>query len=169
MRWLWASYWQAAVNTGRDPNVNNIAYRFNWHTDADGIPVLDKTILPEFLDANKTMRTSNTDWFNEISNRGLIQSYDIALSNGTEKGNYLFSVGYFDNKGVVKTTGFNRLSARMNSSYKLFNNKLTIGGKRYHKPHYGGNDPGVLPRRSGVADCAVHTVDGVGWGALWAA
>src|SRR5205085_5597052 len=69
------AYWQAAVNTGRDPNVNNIAYRFNWHTDADGTPVLDKIILLEYLDANKTMRTSNTDWFDEISQRGVIQSY----------------------------------------------------------------------------------------------
>ncbi len=159
------AYWQAAVNTGRDPNINNIAYRFNWHSDANGTPVLDKIILPEYLDANKTMHTANTNWFDEISQRGVIQSYDVSLSNGTERGNYLFSVGYFDNKGLLKTTNFNRLSARMNSSYKMLNNRLTVGENFSINRTNEVADPGVLNLSlQALPIVPVHTVDGIGWG-----
>ncbi len=158
------AYWQAAVNTGRDPNINNIAYRYIWHAD-NGIPVLDKMLLPEYLDAAKTLRTANTNWFDEISKTGVIQSYDIAISNGTEKGNYLFSLGYFDNKGVVKTTGFNRISARMNSSYKLLNNRLTIGENFTINRTAEVSDPGVLNLAlQALPIVPVHSIDGIGWG-----
>ena len=159
------AYWQAAVNTGRDPNINNIAYRFNWHVDDNGIPVLDKILLPEYLDANRTLKTANTDWYDEISKTGVIQSYDIAISNGTEKGNYLFSLGYFDNKGVIKTTGFNRISARMNASYKLLNNRLTIGENFTVNRTAEVSDPGVQNLSlQALPIVPVHTVDGAGWG-----
>ena len=138
------AYWQAAVNSGRDPNVNNIAYRFQWHADNSGKPMLDKILLPAYLDAAHTMHASNTDWFDAISKQGLIQAYDISISNGTEKGNYLFSAGYFDNQGVVKTTGFNRLSARMNASYKLIDGRLTIGENFTINRTREVIDPGVL-------------------------
>jgi TonB-linked SusC/RagA family outer membrane protein len=159
------AYWQSAVNSGRDPNVNNIAYRFQWHTDNNGTPVLDKILLPEYLDAARTMRVSNTDWFDAISRQGIIQSYDISVSNGTEKGNYLFSAGYFDNQGIVKTTGFNRLSARMNANYKLIDGRLTIGENFTINRTREVAEPGVLNLAlQAVPIVPVHTVDGIGWG-----
>lgn len=159
------AYWQAAVNTGRNPNVNNIGYRFDWHTDNNGTPVLDKILLPEYLDAGRTLRTADTDWFDEISQRGVIQSYDVAIANGTERGNSLFSLAYFDNKGIVKTTGFKRLSARMNTSYKLLNNRLTIGENFTVNRTGEVSDPGVLNLSlQALPIVPVHTVDGIGWG-----
>lgn len=159
------AYWQASVNTGRDPNVNNIAYRYNWHTDNDGNPVLDKILLPEYLDGSRTLRTADTDWFDEITQTGIIQSYDVAISNGTEKGNYLFSLGYFNNKGVIKTTEFNRISARMNSSYKLLNNQLTVGENFTINRTNEVSDPGVLNLSlQALPIVPVHSVDGIGWG-----
>ena len=68
------------------------------------------------MDEEQTLRSSDTDWFDEISQTGLAQSYDLAVTNGTENGNYRFSLGYYDNAGIVKTTQFNRISARMNSN-----------------------------------------------------
>ena len=51
------AYWQAAVNTNRDPNVNTIGYQFDWNRDANGVPRLNKIITPEFLDPTKTLKT----------------------------------------------------------------------------------------------------------------
>lgn len=159
------AYWQAAVNSGRDPNVNNIAYRFNWHSDSTGTPVLDKILLPEYLNDGRTLRTANTNWFDEISQTGIIQSYDVAVSNGTEKGNYLFSLNYFDNKGVIKTTGFNRISARMNSNYKMLGGRLNVGENFTINRTTEVSDPGVLNLSlQGLPIVPVHTIDGKGWG-----
>ena len=159
------AYWRASVNSGRDPNVNNIVYRFDWAKDANGVSTLNKIILPEFLDAAKTLKTANTDWFDEVSRTGIIQNHNVSLSNGTEKGNYLFSLGYFENQGVVKTTNYRRLSARLNSSYKMLNNKLVIGENLTLNRTKEKADPGVLNLAlQALPIVPVHTVDGIGWG-----
>ncbi len=159
------AYWQSAVNSGRDPNVNNIAYRFNWHVNDKGTPILDKILLPEYIDADRTMKTANTDWFDAISQTGVIQSYKVSVSNGTDQGNYYFSLGYFKNKGIIKTTGFDRMSARMNASYKLFNDKLTIGENFTINGTSEVKDPGVLNLSlQALPIIPIHTDNGRGWG-----
>nr|WP_315418970.1 TonB-dependent receptor [uncultured Pedobacter sp.] len=157
--------WQAYVNKNLDPNSNGLRYQFDWKVDPNtNQPVLNKVLLPEFLNSTQTLRTSNTDWFKEISQLGIIQNYDAQVSSGTENGHYLLSLGYFDNKGIVRTTGFNRISARINSDYKLFNGGLTIG-----------QNLSVTKTKEVAADIInsalqalpiipVHTVDGIGWG-----
>ncbi|HLA52231.1 MAG TPA: SusC/RagA family TonB-linked outer membrane protein, partial [Flavitalea sp.] len=48
-------------------------------------------------------------------------------SNGSERGNSLFSIGYFGNKGIVKETFNQKITARANADYSFFNNRLKIG------------------------------------------
>lgn len=119
--------WQSYVNGGANPNSNNIGYTFDSGVNESGNPVLNKILLPNYLDAAGTMRPSNTDWFDAITRRSLMQSYNLALSNGTENGNHFFSLGYLDNQGIIKDSDFSRFSARMNSDFKLFDGVLTIG------------------------------------------
>lgn len=120
--------WKASVNSGVNPNDNNLGIRYDYATDpATGQNTLNNVYFPEYLDAAKTMKPANTDWFDEITRTGLAQSYNLSVSNGTEKGNYYFSLGYYNNEGLVKHTDFSRLSARMNADYKLFGDVLTIG------------------------------------------
>jgi TonB-linked SusC/RagA family outer membrane protein len=162
--------WQAAVNSGRDPNANNVAYRFDWGMDASGTPVLNKIILPEYLDPAKTLKTSNTDWFDEVSRKGVIQNYDVNVSNGNDKGSYLLSLGYFNNKGIVKTTDFKRMSLRLNSDYKLLNGRLTIGENISinRTKEVIMADGGTLNLALQVLPIIpVRTADGKGWGGPW--
>jgi TonB-linked SusC/RagA family outer membrane protein len=119
------AYWQAAVNDQLDPNVNQ-TYQYDWNKDFNN-PVLNNVILPEFLDAAKTMRPANTNWFDEVSQTSLIQSYNLSLANGSEKGNSVFSLSYYDNKGVIKESRDKKITARMNTDYSFFKNKLKVG------------------------------------------
>lgn len=157
--------WQASVNNNINPNNNGLQYQFDWYVDPQtNQPVLNKVLVPEFLDAAHTMRSSNTDWFDEISQMGVIQNYDVQLSNGTEHGNYLLSLGYFDNKGVVKTTGFDRISARLNTDYKLFDGKLTVGQNlSLTKTREVATTP-LNEALQALPIIPVRTVDGQGWG-----
>ena len=118
-------FWQAAVNDGVTPT--SPLYQFQSHVDANGQPVLDKIIYPDFIDPQQTMRPADTRWFDEIAQTGVIQSYNLNLSNGGERGNMLFSLNYFNHDGIVKGTNLNRLIARMNSDYSFLKGKLKIG------------------------------------------
>ncbi len=62
----------------------------------------------------------NTVWFDEIRDvNAPIQNADLSFSGGGEKGNYFLSTDYFMQDGIVKKSGYNRLSLRANSSYKV--------------------------------------------------
>lgn len=157
--------WQANVNSGFDPNTNSIQYHYDWHTDpVTQQAVLDKIYVPEYLNPEQTIRSANTNWFNEISRSGLVQNYDVQMSNATPNGNYLFSVGYLDNKGIIKTTGFNRISVRLNSDYKFFNNKLIIGENFSVSKTKEVQANIINAALQAVPLIPVHTTDGVGWG-----
>jgi TonB-linked SusC/RagA family outer membrane protein len=157
--------WQAYVNSGLDPNTNTTGYVYDWMTDPNTTqPVLQQMYVPNYLDAQKTMKSANTDWFDEIAQLGVVQNYDVQLANGTENGNYLLSLGYYDNKGVIKTNGFDRISARLNSDYKLLDGKITIGqNMSLTKTKEVSNTP-IYESFVGLSIIPVHTIDGIGWG-----
>jgi len=158
--------WKANVNDGLNPNNNTLGIVYQDETDAQGNRILRNILVPEFLDSDKTLRTSDTDWFDEVTRTGLAQSYNLSVSNGTEKGNYFFSLGYYDNEGIVKKTDFSRYSARINSDYKLFDGIVTIGENftlsrtsEVAQPH------NILEQAlRAIPLIPVHTEDGKGWG-----
>lgn len=119
--------WQAYVNDGMDPNTNGLGYRYQWGYDTKGYPVLNNITMSKYLDVAGVTPAADTDWFDETTRTGVIQQYNVAVSKGTEKGNSYFSLGYYKNLGIIKSSDFERFSARMNSDYKLIGNALTIG------------------------------------------
>lgn len=119
------AYWQAAINDRTNPNANQI-YQYDWNGDYDN-PVLNNIIYPDFIDAAKTMRPANTYWYDEIAQTSVIQQYNVSVSTGGERGSALFSLGYYDNKGVVRSSNNKKITARFNSDYSFFKNKLKIG------------------------------------------
>lgn len=157
--------WQASVNSGKDPNNNNVGYTFDWGYDAEGKAQLHKTVLPEYIDAARTMKSSDTDWFDAVTRAGVMQNYDLSVSNGTDKGRYFFSVGYLKNEGLIKNSEFDRLSARINTDFKLWGGIITIG------ENFTINNTHEIEAPGGVLNTAlqalpvipIHTVDG-GWG-----
>ena len=56
----------------------------------------------------------NTDWQDEVMQRGWSQDYNISFSGGTDKLNYFFSGGYFDQTGTTPTARYTRYSAKAN-------------------------------------------------------
>lgn len=116
--------WRAAINDGVTPGDQ--LYSFDW-SEVNGKPVLNEVILPEYLDPQQTMKPANTDWFKEVTRRSLKQDYNLTISNSNNHGSTLFSLNFFDNKGIVKETGYTRYTARLNSSYSFLKGKLKVG------------------------------------------
>ncbi|MCA6433793.1 MAG: TonB-dependent receptor, partial [Cytophagales bacterium] len=75
---------------------------------------------------NPTQYGKGTDWFNELTRSGVIQSYNVSLSSGTDKFKTSVTAGYFNQEGVIVGTSFNRFSVRLNTRYQA-TEKLSIG------------------------------------------
>lgn len=132
---------QAALNDGIDPVTYASNYGLNLNA-ASGTPItvwnpatneyVNYTVngrYDGFINADKTMRYSDTDWLDEISRTGISQNYDLSISNATDKYSALFSLGYKKNDGILKYTSFENISARMNSSYNI--NKILKVGENF--------------------------------------
>ena len=119
--------WQAYVNDGMNPNNNGLGYNYDWGYDANGYPVLNKVWMNKYLDAAGTTPSADTDWFDQVTRTGIVQQYNLAVSQGSKHGHSFFSVGYYKNLGIIKESDFDRFSARANSEYKFINDKVTIG------------------------------------------
>ena len=123
--------WQGYVNDGLDPNMNGLGYHYDWSYDNNGVPVLNALSMNKYLDAAGTTPAADTDWFDLTTRNGLAQQYNVAISNGSERGMSYLSLGYYNNKGIIEHSDFERFSARMNADYKLMKigelNVVTIG------------------------------------------
>ncbi|HET7732833.1 MAG TPA: SusC/RagA family TonB-linked outer membrane protein, partial [Paludibacter sp.] len=144
--------WQAMMNSGVDPNTNQIGYMYDYNYDTNGNPVLNGIKVPKYIDARdgtNTMLSANTDWFGELTRPGIAQSYNLSVSSGTDKSTSFLSLGYYNNQGTIKDTYFNRFSARMNNSYKLLGDLITVG------ENFTINNTGELQAPGGVLELSI--------------
>jgi TonB-dependent starch-binding outer membrane protein SusC len=92
-----------------------------------------RDVLNAIIDAGGGVRTErvadnvvNTDWQKTLQQQGSNQSHDIAFSGGNNATKYYFSLGYFNQKGVLLNSGLDRYSARLNLENRLAN-KYAVG------------------------------------------
>lgn len=64
---------------------------------------------------------ANTDWYDAITKRSLIQNHNLSVSGGSDKINYFLSAGYVSDGGIIKTNKFDRFTLRSNNEYKFTN------------------------------------------------
>lgn len=79
---------------------------------------LDLYSLQDYGNVYQIYETGDTDWFDEITQNGLISSHQLTASGGTEKSTYSFGFNRFDQEGTLIYTGYNRTGVRLNSSYE---------------------------------------------------
>ncbi|MFT5800628.1 MAG: TonB-linked SusC/RagA family outer membrane protein, partial [Nonlabens sp.] len=72
---------------------------------------------------------TDTDWVNEITDRATSTEHNLSLSGGTKSFRYLFSGGFQNNDGILKTSANRNTSIAANLTGKLLNDKLTISLK----------------------------------------
>ncbi len=68
----------------------------------------------------------DTDWFDEITQNSYTQIHNLSIAGGNETTTYRVSGNFRDNQGLLRTTGFNQTSGRLNLSHQALNDKLTL-------------------------------------------
>jgi len=61
----------------------------------------------------------DTNWFEWMSQKATIQNHHLNLSGGNEATTYNLSLGYFDQKGIIKNTYMKRYSIKFSSTSKI--------------------------------------------------
>lgn len=120
--------WRASINDGTNPNIHSALYTFDWHTDAQGVPLLDKVNVVDWIGGEALgVHSADTNWQNVVFHDAIMTSNNLTITSGSEKSSMLFNVGYVNNDGLARYTDYKRYSARINTSTKLLDGKLKIG------------------------------------------
>jgi TonB-linked SusC/RagA family outer membrane protein len=61
--------------------------------------------------------------FDAITRTAITQNYNVSMSGGTENGRYRLSVGYLDQKGIIKTSDLKKITANLTSSFRFLESK----------------------------------------------
>lgn len=69
---------------------------------------------------------SLVDWQEAMFRKALTQNYNVSITNGTKKNSYRASVGFINQDGIVVSTGYKRLTAKLSGFATLFE-KLKVG------------------------------------------
>ncbi|AZQ61380.1 TonB-dependent receptor [Flammeovirga pectinis] len=76
---------------------------------------------PAFSADEMAKNTTDTNWQDEMFQSAPIQSHNVQMAGGTETSQFMASVGYFGQKGIVapEKSNFDRYTIRLNSSHKI--------------------------------------------------
>ncbi|HEY3406499.1 MAG TPA: TonB-dependent receptor plug domain-containing protein, partial [Ohtaekwangia sp.] len=69
---------------------------------------------------------SSADAFDEIIQTGSLQNYNIAFSSAKDKSSQQLSLGYTDQKGIIKESGLKKFNAMLKSDYNFFNDRVKV-------------------------------------------
>jgi TonB-dependent starch-binding outer membrane protein SusC len=87
---------------------------------------------------------AGTDWQSEIYRDAPIESYQMSLSGGNEKTNYLISAGYFSQDGIIQGSDFKRYSFRANIDHRI-NKKFKVGNSLVYSHSVSNTVPTDTP------------------------
>jgi TonB-linked SusC/RagA family outer membrane protein len=155
--------WQAAVNDGLDPNQQTQLYDFDWGYEGVN-PKLNGMTTVEWLNSAQTLKASDTDWFDALTQNGIRQNHQLSISSATEKARQLFSVNYFENNGAQIHTYLKRISGRINTSYDLLDGRLKIGENLGLTSTVYNDQNGIYRALVMPPIAPEYAIDGVSWG-----
>lgn len=119
--------WQASVNDGVDPADGfGQIYNFDWNKDYKNPKLTSVTVQP-FVGGDPNVPSGDTDWQSVMYKTGIVTNNDLTISGGTKSSSLLVNVGYLNNTGMLRYTGYNRVTGRINGLTSKFDGRFKIG------------------------------------------
>lgn len=125
------------LNASQFMEINKDAFNAKYLANVPGARLTDpvetrpsgyRYKYPDFYDDPAAVAKvgNGTNWQDEIFRTAPVQNYQLNVSGGNEKTRYLFSMGYFNQEGIVLNTRFERYSLRAKIDSKI-HDRVTIG------------------------------------------
>lgn len=61
----------------------------------------------------------STDWQDAVTQLGTFQNYNMSVAGGTEKMSHYLGIDYYDQKGIIKNSSFDKITLRYNMDSKV--------------------------------------------------
>ena len=102
----------------------------------------DRPVPAAFLAKEEGEWGKGTNWWDEIlrSGGGSIENHDFSMTGGTEDFRYATSLGYFDQKGYIKSSDYSRINFSVNTDYRFLNYFQFGSSVRYSQSERRGVD-----------------------------
>jgi TonB-linked SusC/RagA family outer membrane protein len=86
---------------------------------------------PKYTQDQINVAGDGTDWYSEVTRNGQIQQHNLSFTGGSDKTNFMVSFNYFGQDGIVKNSGLERYSGRINLESEIskmfkFGTNLTV-------------------------------------------
>jgi TonB-linked SusC/RagA family outer membrane protein len=122
--------WEALRNTGAaggDPafasaNIYNRLGYNPFNVPNDQIVGVDGKLNP-----SASLIYQGLDWYDAMEQTGIRNNYSVSIAGGGDNHKVFFSASYLDEEGYVVTTGYDRLTSRLNADFEM-NKTITVGG-----------------------------------------
>ena len=119
--------WLASVNDGQEPaNGYGEIYTFDWNHNFT-TPVLNSVTPKPLVGLDPNTPVGNTDWQDVMYKKGIVTNNSLTASVGNKNSSLEINFGYLKNTGMLRFTGYNRMSGSISGLTRAFNNKVTFG------------------------------------------
>jgi len=106
--------------------VNTSDYITIYNEAASNDNAVQPTLPRALITAEDAARFDDVNYVNELLQTAPVNSHELSVSGGNETTNFMISSSFFDQKGIIKNTGYTRGTVRLDVNTEA-NKWLTIG------------------------------------------
>ena len=99
--------------------------------------------IPGDPNYNNLDAVPNTDWQSLIFRTAPINSHQFSASGASKKSTFYVGVSYFNQKGIIEKSGYERVTLKLNNTYNLTDN-VRFGNNITISPYKQQNAPDVV-------------------------
>lgn len=150
------------INASADYGIQNLARKLEVLTTDEWVKVLTEIYKPGGLPLpatalNPPVPGKGTDWQDQIYRKASLQNYAVGATGGSDNLSYSASLGYVNQDGIIKTTGYKRMTMRVKADFTKGRVKIgqTVSVSK-EKYNYAPPDGGIV--RAGVLDIPAFNV-----------
>ena len=114
---------EAHTNSGKNVHFNQSTID-TWRDKSQKPNELNELGVPNYV------AFPNTNWQDAVFKNKTINEHNLSVSGASDKTNFLLSVGFLDNPGIVDFTGIERYDARVNVETEI-TKWLKVGTRTY--------------------------------------